>query len=193
MLSVAYSPHPFQPASIQTSGQGRRTTESLVGYQGFHLSGAASMHPSQSGCWVYWGLYRTSGHHPFSGLGLLHWSTDHVTYGYSVRPWRSKASKTHLFDAWVLVSLAVLVRWTTNSIWLAGATCPTTVLVGISTAWVLRLCRQTGTLEEPGHSSPQVTMGTMAASNWGLSASFVGHGSTCSVPWHWCWPIHWQC
>ena len=53
MLSVACSPHLFQPASIQISGQGKRTTESLVGYQGFHLSVAVSMHPLQSGyCYV---------------------------------------------------------------------------------------------------------------------------------------------
>ena len=49
MPSVAYSPHPFQPASTWTSGQGRRTTESLVGYQESCLSGVVSMHPLQSG------------------------------------------------------------------------------------------------------------------------------------------------
>ena len=42
--------------------------------------------------------------------------------GHSFRPWRSKASKTHPLGAFVAVSLAVLVRWTTSGIWLAGIT-----------------------------------------------------------------------
>ena len=74
--------------------------------------------------------------------------------GHSFRPWRSKASKNHPIDALLVVSLAVLVRWTTCGTWLAGITWPTTVFTGIYMMQVLKLCRQTGTLEEPGHSSP---------------------------------------
>ena len=74
--------------------------------------------------------------------------------GHSVRPWRSKASKTHPFDAVLHVSLVVLVRWTTGGTWLAEMTCPTMAVVGISMAHVLKLHRQIGNLEEPGCSSP---------------------------------------
>ena len=78
---------------------------------------------------------------------------------HSLRPWRSKASKTHPFCAGNLVSAAVLVRWTTGGTWLVGTICPMTILVGMSMAWVLRLCRQTCTLEEPGCSSPSASSG----------------------------------
>ena len=44
-------------------------------------------------------------------------------------------------------------------------------------AWVLILCKQIGTLEKPGYSSPYVAMGTTAASNWGLS---TGSMRTCT-------------
>ena len=68
-----------------------------------------------------------------------------------------------LWQSW-LGGPPVVFGWT-------GAICLSTVLAGISTAWVLRLCRQTGTLEEPGHSSTLVAVGTTAAGNWGLSTS----------------------
>ena len=42
--------------------------------------------------------------------------------GHSFRPWRSKASKTHPLGTLVIVSYAVLVRWTTSGTWLAGIT-----------------------------------------------------------------------
>ena len=42
--------------------------------------------------------------------------------GHSFRPWRSKASKTQPLGTVLAVYLAVLVRWTTCSIWLAGIT-----------------------------------------------------------------------
>ena len=45
MQSMVSFPHLSQPASILTSGWGKRTTESLVSYQGFHWYGIASMHP----------------------------------------------------------------------------------------------------------------------------------------------------
>ena len=73
--------------------------------------------------------------------------------GHSVKPWRSKASKTHPFCAGCFVSTAVLVGWTNGGTWLAGTICPMIILVGTSTAWALKLHRQTGTLEEPGYSS----------------------------------------
>ena len=100
-LSVAYFPHPFWPASIQTLGQGRRTTESLVGYQEFCLSGQCSMHPSQSSYWVSWGWYRTSGHHPFSRLGLLCWPTG-------------------LCDLWIVPISSISWIWALMSLYICG-------------------------------------------------------------------------
>ena len=58
-----------------------------------------------------------------------------------------------LFVVLGLDSLEVLVGWTTGNTWLAGATCPTAAFVGISTVWTLKLCRQIGTLEDPGCNS----------------------------------------
>ena len=46
------------------------------------------------------------------------------------------------------------MRTCTGGTWLAGITCPTTVLAGISMARVLILHKQIGTLKEPGCSSP---------------------------------------
>ena len=93
--------------------------------------------------------------------------------GHFVRPWRSKTSKTHPFGARYFVSAAVLVGWTTCGTWLAGTICPVIVLAGTSMAQALKLHRQTGTLEEPGCSSPWVAVDTTAAGNWGPSASSV--------------------
>ena len=54
-----------------------------------------------------------------SSSSLAHFCSDS---GHSFRPWRSKASKTHPLGAFVMVSLAVLVGWTTGGTWLAGIT-----------------------------------------------------------------------
>ena len=74
--------------------------------------------------------------------------------GQSQRPWRSRASNPYPFWALWFDSSEVLVGWTTSGTWLAGATCPTTVFVGISMVWVLKLHRQIGTLEDPRCSCP---------------------------------------
>ena len=74
--------------------------------------------------------------------------------GHSWRPWRSRASKTHPFQVCYLTFLEVLVGWTISGTWLAGTTCPTTVFVGISMVWALKLHREIGTLEDPGCNSP---------------------------------------
>ena len=71
MQSMVCFPHPSWPVSILTSGQEKRTTESLASYQVFHQCGVGSMHPSWSSCSVSWGWYRTSDCHPFSRPGLL--------------------------------------------------------------------------------------------------------------------------
>ena len=107
-----------------------------------------------------------------------HLSSNSLAYfcsslSHSLRPWRSRASKTHPFGGLSLASSEVLVRRTTSGTWLAGVTCPTMVLVGISMEQVLKLCRQIGTLEDPGCSSPWVTVGTTAVGNWGPGVSSV--------------------
>ena len=81
--------------------------------------------------------------------GLSCSSSDHL-----LRPWRSRASKTHPFWGLLLDSSEVLIRRITSGIWLAEATCPTRVLVGISTEWAPKLCRQIGTLEDCRCSLP---------------------------------------
>ena len=101
--------------------------------------------------------------------------------GHSWRPWRSRASKTHTFWGLWVDTLEVLVGWTTSGTWLAGATCPTTAFAGISTVQVLKLHRQIGTLEDPRRNSPQVTIGTTAAGNWGPGISSVSTWTTYSV------------
>ena len=86
--------------------------------------------------------------------------------------------------------MVVLVRWTTGGTWLAGVTCPTTVLAGTSMACELMLCRQIGTLEEPGCSSPYGAIGTTAASNWGPRGWLRGgHALSCSALLHQCFPL----
>ena len=60
MQSMVYFPHPSWPASIGTSGQGKRNIESLVSYQVFCWYGVVSMHPKWSGCSASWSQYRTS-------------------------------------------------------------------------------------------------------------------------------------
>ena len=52
--------------------------------------------------------------------------------GHSLKPWRSRASKTHPFWGFGFDSSEVLVGWATSGTWLAGATCQTTVFAGIS-------------------------------------------------------------
>ena len=79
-------------------------------------------------------------------------------------------------------SSEVLVGWTTSSNWLAGATCPTTVLVGISMVWALKLCRQIGTLEDPGCNSPWVTISITAAGIWGPSTGSVSTWTLIQCP-----------
>ena len=46
MQSMVYFPHPSQPASILTSGQVKRTIDSLVSYQMFHWYGVVSCIPN---------------------------------------------------------------------------------------------------------------------------------------------------
>ena len=66
--------------------KGGKPTESLGGYQAFHQSGAVSRHPLQFIHLAFWGLYRTSGHHPFSEPTPLHWPTDCEIYGWPQYP-----------------------------------------------------------------------------------------------------------
>ena len=55
-------------------------------------------------------------------------------------------------------------------------------------AWVLKLHRQSGTLEEPGYISPHVAVGTTATGNWGPWHDYSKvslspcHGSLCKFP-----------
>ena len=118
------------------------------------------------------------------------WPVSALILGHSLETLqRSRASKTHPFWSLWFDSLEVLVGWTTGGTWLAGVTC---------TVWMLKLCRQIGTLWTPDvilHRLPSVLL---LQATRDLVSVLWAHGPAYNVLWHWnlhahllCWMGEW--